>query len=133
MADSLRDHSLRAIDEESASIHLKNTFTTVNSKEGIGLPMGLQDQEKPSCVYNYMALLSLKGYDQTDFGETFTPVGNLIPIQYGISLVGGCGWNIDQLVVVTEFFNPDVDHSVRSSLLPMILILRMSRTHIHLC
>jgi hypothetical protein len=33
MAGPLRDHWKRAIDEESASILLNNTFTTVNSKE----------------------------------------------------------------------------------------------------
>ena len=56
-----------------------------------------------------MARLVMKGYEQTDFGETYAPVGKLTTFRYLISLVRRCGWNMDHLDVVTAFLNPDVD------------------------
>jgi len=116
MAGPLRDHWKRAIDEESASILLNNTFTTVNSKEAKQLlvkPVGsrwvFKTKRNPDGSTRYKAHLVIKGYEQTDFGETYAPVGKLTTFRYLISLVGRCGWNIDHLDVVTAFLNLDVD------------------------
>jgi len=116
MAGPLRDHWKRSIDEESASILLNNTFTTVNSKEAKQLlvkPVGsrwvFKTKRNPDGSTRYKARLVIKGYEQTDFGETYAPVGKLTTFRYLISLVGRCGWNIDHLDVVTVVLNPDVD------------------------
>jgi hypothetical protein len=116
MAGPLRDHWKRAIDEESASILLNNTFTTVNSKEAKQLlvkPVGsrwvFKTKRNPDGSTRCKARLVIKGYEQTDFGETYAPGGKLTTFRYLISLVGRCGWNIDHLDVVTAFLNPEVD------------------------
>jgi len=116
MASPLRDHWNRAIDEEIASILSNNTFTTVNSKEAKQLlvkPVGsrwvFKTKRNPDGSTRYKACLVIKGYEQTDFGETYAPVGKLTTFRYLISLVGRCGWNIDHLDVVTAFLNPEVD------------------------
>ena len=116
MARPLRDHWKRAIDEESASILLNNTFTAVNSKEAKQLlvkPVGsrwvFKTKRNPNGSTQYKARLVIKGYEQTDFSETYAPVGKLTTFRYLISLVRRCGWNIDHLDVVTAFLNPDVD------------------------
>jgi len=77
MASPLKDHWKRAIDEESASILLNNTFTTVNSKEAKQLlvqPVGsrwvFKTKTYPDGSTRYKARLVIKGYEQADFGET---------------------------------------------------------------
>jgi len=55
------------------------------------------------------AHLVIKGYEQTDFGETYAPVGQLTIFGYLISLVRRCGWIIDHWDIVTMFLNTDVD------------------------
>ena len=73
MAGPLRDHWKRAIDEESASILLNNTFTTVNSKEAKQLlvkPVGsrwvFKTKRNTDGSTRYKARLVIKGYKQTD-------------------------------------------------------------------
>jgi len=125
MAGPLRDHWKRAIDEESASILLNNTFSTVNSKEAKQLlvkPVGsrwvFKTKRNPDGSTRYKTRLVIKGYEQTDFGETYTPVSKLTTFWYLIPLVGRCGWNIDNLDVVTTFPNPDVDDNDIYMVLP---------------
>jgi len=62
----------------------------------------------PGVTIRYKALLVTKGYEQTDFGETYAAVGKLPTFQYLISLVGKHGWNIDHLDVVTAFLNREL-------------------------
>ena len=83
-----REHWKRAMEEESTSILLNNTFSAVNSRE---------------------ARLVLKGYEQTDFSETYAPVGKQTTFRYLVSLIGRYGWNMDHLDVVTAFLNPEMD------------------------
>jgi len=45
----------------------------------------------------YKARLVIKGYEQTDFGETHTPVRKLTTLRYLISLVERCGCNVDHV------------------------------------
>jgi hypothetical protein len=83
-AGLLRYHWKRAIDEESASILLNNTFTTVNSKEAkqfLVMPVGsrwvFKTKRNPNGSTRYKDPLDIKGYEQTDFGETYASVGKL--------------------------------------------------------
>jgi hypothetical protein len=110
------EHWKRAMEEECTSILLNNTFTTVNYQEArqlrvkpIGSKWVYQTKYNPDGTIRYKACLVIKGYEQTDFGETDAPVGKLTTFRYLISRVGKYGWNIDHLDVVTAFLNPEVD------------------------
>jgi hypothetical protein len=116
MTGPLRDHWKQAIDEESASILLNNTFNRVCSKEAkqlhvklVGSRWVFKTKRNPDWSIWYKAGQVIKSCEQTDFGETYTPVGKLPTCQYLISRVARCGWNIDHLGVVTAILNPDVD------------------------
>jgi hypothetical protein len=75
----------------------------------IGSKWVYKTKHNPDGTIRYKARLVIKGYEQTDFGETYAPVGKLTTFRYLISLVGKYGWNIDHLDVVTAFLNPEVD------------------------
>jgi len=108
-----REDWKRAMDEECTSIMLKNTFTTINSREERQLQVKVicsklvyTIQYNPDGTIRYEAPLVSKGFEQTDIGETYAPVGKLTTFRYLISLVGKYGWNINHLDVVAGFFNP---------------------------
>ena len=105
------------MEEECTSTVLNNTFTTIDSREARQLRVKLirskwvyKTKHNPKGTIRYKSRLVVKGYEQTDFGETYAPVGKLTTFRYLISLVGKHGWNIDQLDVVTAFLNPEVNH-----------------------
>jgi len=111
-----RDHWKRAMEEESTSILLNNTFSALNSREArqlrvkpIGSKWVYKTKHNPDGSTRYKARLVIKGYKQTDFGETYAPVGKLTTFWYLISLIGRYGWNRDHLDVVTAFLNPEID------------------------
>jgi len=54
--------------------------------------------------------LVIKGYEQIDYGETYTPVGKFNTFRLLISLAARNNWKIHHLYVLTPFLNPDVDH-----------------------
>jgi hypothetical protein len=116
MESPQRDHWKRAMEEESTSILLNNTFSALNSREArplqvnpIGSKWVYKTKHNPDRSTRYKARLVIKGYEQTDFGETYAPVGKLTTFQYLISLIGRYGWNMDHLDVVTAFLNPEID------------------------
>jgi len=78
------EHWKQAMEEECTSILLNNTYTTVNSREARQLrvkPIGskwlFKTKHNPDGTMRYKARLVIKGYKQTDFGETSAPVGKL--------------------------------------------------------
>jgi hypothetical protein len=116
MKSPQRDHSKRAMEEECTSILLNNTFSTLNSWEAQQLqvkPIGskwiYKTKHNPDGSTRYKAWLVIKGYEQTDFSETYAPVGKLSTFWYLISLIERYGWNMDHLDVVTAFLNPEID------------------------
>jgi len=70
-----------------------------------------KSKHNPDRSTLYKARLVIEGYEQTDFGETYAPVGKLITFRYLTSLIGkyGTTWNMDHLDVVTTFLNPEID------------------------
>jgi hypothetical protein len=77
MAGPHRDHWMRAMDEESTTILLSNTFTTVNSKEvkqllvkPVGSRLVFKTMSNPDGSTHYKAHLVIKLYEQTDYIET---------------------------------------------------------------
>jgi len=116
MESPQRDHWKRAMEEESTSILLNNTFSALNSREARqpqvkpnGSNWVYKTKHNPDGSTRYKARLVIKGYKQTDFGETYAPVGKLTTFRYLISLIGRYGWNMDHLDVVTAFLNPEID------------------------
>jgi len=107
------------MEEESTSILLNNTFFALNSREArqlqvkpIGSTWVYKTKHNPDGSTRYKAHLVMKGYKQTDFGETYAPVGKLTTLRYLISLIGkyGTRWSMDHLDVVTAFLNPEIDN-----------------------
>ena len=104
------------MEEESTSILLNNTFSTLNSQEArqlqvqpIGYKWVYKTKHNPDGSAQYKARLVMKQHEQTDFGEPYAPVGMLTTFRYLISLIGKYGWNMDHLDVVTIFLNPEID------------------------
>jgi hypothetical protein len=106
------------VEEESTSMLLNNTFSALNSREARQLQVKLisskwvyKTKHNPDRSTQYKARLFIKGYGQTDFGETYAPIGELTPFLYLICLIGkyGTGWNMDHLDGVTAFLNPEIE------------------------
>jgi hypothetical protein len=104
------------MEEASRSILLNNTFTTINSQEArqlrikpIGSKWVYMRKHNPDRTIRYKACLVIKGFEETDIGETYAPVRKVTTVRYLISLVGKHGWNINYSDVVTPFLNPKVD------------------------
>jgi hypothetical protein len=75
-----RDHWKIAMEEESTSILLDNTFSALNSREALQLrvkPIGskwvYKTKHNPDRSTWYKARLVIKSYEHTDFGETYAP------------------------------------------------------------
>jgi len=53
----------------------------------------------------------MKGYQQTEYGETYAPVGKLNTFRYLIYIIGKSGTRLkmDHLDVVTPCLNPEID------------------------
>jgi len=116
MESPQRDHWKRAMEQESSSIMLNNTFSALNSCEArqlqvkqIGSKWVYKTKHNPDGSTRYKARLVIKGYKQTDFGETYAAVGKLTTFQYLIYLIGRYRWKMDHLDVVTAFLNPKID------------------------
>jgi hypothetical protein len=104
------------MDAECTSILLNHTFTTVNSQEVRQWrvnPFGSKSVNKmkhnPHGSLRFKVRVVIKGFEQTNFGETYAPVRKITTFRYLITLVGMHGWNIDHFDVVTAFLNPEVD------------------------
>jgi len=104
------------MEEESTLILLNNILPALNSQEARQLhiqPHGskwvYKTKSNPDGSTWYKARLVIKGYEQTDFGETYATVGKLTTFQYLMSLIGRYGWNLDHLDVITAFLNPEID------------------------
>jgi len=115
MESPQQDHLKRALEEESTSMLLNNTFSALNSQEAGHLrvkPTGskwvYKTKHNPDRSTLYKAWLVIQGYNQTDFGETYAPVGKLTSFRHLISLIRSNAWNMDHLDVVTAFLNPEI-------------------------
>ena len=104
------------MEEETTSILLNNTFSTLNSREAwqlqvkpIGSKWVFKTKHNPDGSTLYKAWLVIKGYQKTDFGETDAPVSKLTTFWYLISLIRRYRWNMDHLDVVTAVLNPEID------------------------
>jgi hypothetical protein len=113
------------MEEESTSILLNNTFCALNSREArqlevmaIGSKWVYKTKHNPDGSTPYKAHQVIKGYEQTDSGQTHAPGAMLSMFQYLISLIGRYWWNMDHLNVVTAFLNPKIDDDNIYMMLP---------------
>jgi len=104
------------MEEECTSILLNNAFTTIHSLGATQLRVKLNGAKwvyktmyNPDSTIQDKARVVTKCYKQTDFGETYTPVGKLTTFRYVITLGGNHDWNVAHLDVVTAFRNAKVD------------------------
>ena len=70
---------------------------------------GLDPPLAPNRSIRHKARLVIKGYMQSDWGETYAPVGKFTTSRYLASLATGYGLATDHMDVVTTFLNPHVD------------------------
>ena len=110
---------------ESTLILLNNTFSALNSRESrqlnvrpIGSKRVYKTKHNPDGSIRCKTQLVIKGYEQTDFGETYAPVGKLTTFWYLISLIGSYRWNMDHSDVVSTFLNPEIDNDDINMTLP---------------
>ena len=143
MESPQQDDWIRAMKEERTSILLNNTFSALTSQEArqlqvkpIGSKWGYKTRHNPDGSTQYKARVLIKGYEQTDFGETYALVGKLTMFQYHISLIGRYGWTMDHLDVVTTFLNHEIDNDEIYITLPegsqeglnaLMIIIRLSK------
>jgi hypothetical protein len=102
------------MEEQWTSILLNNTFTTINTLEAwqlrvrpIGSKWVYKNEYNPDGTRQYKAHLVIKGYEQTDFGETYALFGRLITFRHLISLVTKYCGKIDHLDVITTIHDPE--------------------------
>jgi len=66
----------------------------------------------PHGSRRFKARLVIKGYEQTNIGDTFAPVAKLASVRMILALVALNGWEIDHMDVVTAFLNPPVNEEI---------------------
>jgi hypothetical protein len=60
----------------------------------------------------YETHLLIKGYEQTDCGETYAPVTNLVSFRMLVALAARFGLELDQMDVTPVFLNPQIEGEV---------------------
>ena len=115
MASDEKELWKAAIREECTSIIRDKTFAQVSNFTGripsrpIGSKWVFKTKRNPDGTIRYKVRLVIEGYMQSDWGETYAPVGKLASFRYLASLAAGLGLAIDHMDVVTAFLNPEVD------------------------
>jgi len=69
-------------------------------------------KSNPDGSRRFKARLVIKGYQQTDIGETYAPVAKLVSLRMIIALAASNGWELDHMDVVTAFLNPPVKDDI---------------------
>jgi hypothetical protein len=57
----------------------------------------------PDGSKRYKAHVVIKGYEQSDYGETYAPVAKLVSFRMIIALAVYHGWELDQIDMITAF------------------------------
>ena len=111
-----------AIREKCSSILRNDTFaTTTGISTGVATDMRSPENKpigskwvfkaktNPDESIRHKVRLVIKGYMQSDWGETYAPISKLTTFRYLASLAAGYGFAIDHMDIVTAFINPHVD------------------------
>jgi hypothetical protein len=107
-----------AIHEELRSLELNETWEYISegsmarNAKVIGCKWVFKTKTNPDGSKRYKARLVIKGYEQSDCGETYAPVAKLVSFRMLIALAARHGWELDQMDVVTAFLNSPVEGDV---------------------
>ena len=104
-----------AINAELHSLELNDTWEYVSEQVGmkpIGCKWVFKTKTNPDSSKRYKARLVIKGFEQTDYGDTYAPVAKLVSFRIMIALAAHYRWELDQMDVVTAFLNPPVESNV---------------------
>jgi len=113
-----QDHNAKwedAINAELSSLELNKTWEYVSGHAGIkpiGCKWVFKTKTNPNSSKRYKARLVIKGFEQTDYGDTYAPVAKLVSFRIMIALAAHPGWELDQMDVVTAFLNTPVESNV---------------------
>jgi hypothetical protein len=107
-----------AIHVELLSLELNETWEYI--PEGsiaryakiIGCKWVFKTKMNPDGSKRYKACVVIKGYEQSDYRETYAPVAKLVDFRMMIALAVCHEWELDQMDVVTTFLNPPVEGDV---------------------
>jgi hypothetical protein len=111
----------QAMKEEFASLVDDRTWDyidsgSLNGQKAIGCKWVFKTKINADRTLRYKARLVIKGYEQTEFGETYAPVARLTSLRMLIALSARHGWQVHHMDVVTAFLNPSVDEEVYMAL-----------------
>ena len=90
--------------------------TVPNGTHPIGCKWVYILKTNPDGSRRFKARLVIRGYEQTDIGETFAPVAKLVSLRMILALSASKGWEVDHMDVVTAFLNPPVNDEIYMSL-----------------
>ena len=105
----------RAIQEEYEAIKRNQTYEAAIPPpdiKPISSKWVFKKKRNPDGSTRYKARLVIRGFEQTEYGETYAPVGKLTTFRYMISEAAQHGLEVDHLDVVTAFLNPEVDEDI---------------------
>jgi hypothetical protein len=105
----------RAIKEEFCSLIENETWDyadRVPDKKSIGCKWVFKTKSNADGTLRYKARLVIKGYEQTEFGETYAPVARLASLHTLLSMSAISDWQVHQMDVVTAFLNPKIEEEV---------------------
>ena len=101
---------------EFRSLIENKTWTYCSTVPGGSHPIGCKWlyilKTNPDGSRRFKARLVIKGYEQTDVGETFALVAKLVSFSTMLALGALNGWEIDHMDVVTAYLNPPVNDDI---------------------
>lgn len=106
-----------AMREEYLSLQENQTWAYVGTSGSTGSkPIGCRWVFRTKINHDgskrFKARLVIKGYEQSDFGETFAPVAKHTSLRMMLAQAALHQWEIDQMDVVTAFLNPPIDDEI---------------------
>jgi transposase InsO family protein len=107
---ALRSEYKSLIDNHTWDVVPENAIPA--GQHAIGSKWVFKLKINPDGTTRHKARLVIKGYEQTDAGETFAPVAKLTSLRMIIALAALYSCDIHHMDVVTAFLNPPVDSEV---------------------
>ena len=102
----------RAMQAEFDSLIENGTWEYVYDvpvREATGCKWVFKTKTNADGSIRHKARLVIKGYEQTAFGETYTPVARLSSFRTLLALSAVFGWEVHHMDVITAFLNPKID------------------------
>lgn len=100
-----------AIREELGSLRTNETWDLVDASHEMKLiscKWVFRTKMNHDGSKRFKARLVVRGYEQTDYGETYAPVASLTTFRLLVALTAIHRWELDHMDVVTAFLNPRI-------------------------